>query len=220
MKSKDYYQNSRCDMRDFIPDKYSRVLEIGCAEGRFMTNLNPDVEVWGIEMDPHSAGIAKIRMKNVLIGSYMDMANQLPDDYFDLIICNDVIEHMQDHTMFLEAIKKKIANDGCMIGSLPNVRYIYNIYNLLVKRDWKYSESGILDSTHLRFFTEKSIKREMLQSGYTIEVLKGINPFRYSSNIFKRIIKNTLWGSLLLFTFGTFKDTRYLNFGFRIRLKK
>jgi len=155
-----------------------------------------------------------------LVGSYINVADQLPNDYFDLVICNDVIEHMQDHAMFLEIIKKKIINGGCIVGSVPNVRYIYNVYNLLVKQDWKYEESGVLDSTHLRFFTEKSIKREMLEKEYIIDVFKGINPFQYSTNMLKKITKKILWGVLLLFTFGTFKDARYLQFGFRIKPKR
>ena len=220
MKSTGYYQNSRREMCEFIPNRYSRVLDIGCAEGRFATNLNPSAEIWGVEMNARSADIAKTRMKKVLVGSYMSVADQLPNDYFDLVICNDVIEHMQYHTMFLETIKKKIVNGGCIIGSVPNIRYIYNLYNLLVKRDWKYGEIGVLDSTHLRFFTERSIKREMLEKDYIIEVFKGINPFGYSTNMFKRITKKILWGGLFLFTFGTFKDTRYCQFGFRIKPKK
>lgn len=97
-------------------------------------------------------------------------AAALPDQHFDMVICNDVIEHMVDHDHFLEHIKTKMRPGACIVGSIPNVRHLTALFKLLVAKDWPYSASGILDRTHLRFFTENStithgVHREEGQGG-------------------------------------------------------
>ena len=97
----DYYQKERPELVTFIPESYQRVLEIGCGAGCFRAHLRKDAEVWGVELSPTPAEEARKNLDNVLLGSYQDVADQLPDAYFDLIICNDVMEHMPDHDWFL-----------------------------------------------------------------------------------------------------------------------
>lgn len=104
--------------------------------------------------------------------------------------------------------------------SVPNVRFFVNLYELLLKRDWKYRESGILDNTHLRFFTEKSLKGVFMENEYRIEIFKGINPYKINLKSVRSIATGVLWVCLLLFTFFTYRDTRYFQFGFRIQVIK
>ena len=161
-------------MSKFLPDTHARVLEVGCGAGGFYDHLRQPCEVWGVEPNPQAAKAAALKMHRVLVGRYDLLADQLPDQYFDMIVCNDVIEHMDDHDAFLEAIKKKMRPGGCIVGSIPNVRHITALFKLLITKDWKYSESGILDRTHLRFFTEKSLRRTLLEHGYAIEKFSGV----------------------------------------------
>lgn len=97
----------------------------------------------------------------------------MPDGYFDLVVCNDVLEHMADPQKALATIRAKMAADGRLVGSLPNVRSVWVLLDLLFRRDWRYRESGVLDSTHLRFFTFKSARRLLTESGFEIEVFRG-----------------------------------------------
>ena len=198
-------------MVQFIPEYYSKVLEIGCGEGNFKNNLNYKNEYWGVEPNEIACSNAKKKLDRVLEGTYQDVEKDLPNSYFDLIICNDVIEHMRDHEKFLQSIKKKIKKNGVLISSVPNVRYVDNLFNLLKRKDWKYVNSGILDKTHLRFFTKKSLKRILEDNGFVIEIFKGINPKKRSS-LLKQFNTN-----FLIFLFG--KDSRFLQFGFRIKQK-
>lgn len=165
-------------------------------------------------MEPYEevAKIASKELDEVLIGTFDDVFDAIPDDYFDLIICNDVIEHMVDHHDFYQKIKVKSTKDAYMIGSIPNVRYIMNLYNLLVKKDWKYEAEGILDRTHLRFFTVKSIKKDFEKAEFHIEKLYGINKIYFS----KRRLS-----TLLMFLFQCLfsEDTKFLQFGFRVKIK-
>ena len=65
-----------------------------------------------------------------------------------------------------------------LVGSVPNVRFWGNMINLLIRRDWKYEDSGVLDKTHLRFFTRKSLRRLLESAGYRMELLRGIESMR------------------------------------------
>ena len=86
-----YYQSSRLEVTHLLPKEYERVLEIGCAEGNFRANLKRKCECWGIEPVKAAAKIASQKLDKVLIGTYDDVFDELPEDFFDLVICNDVI---------------------------------------------------------------------------------------------------------------------------------
>lgn len=174
-----YYQAQRPEIKEFLPENYSKVLEIGCGEGNFRHNLSLGHEYWGVEAEQAVAIKAETILDTVIVGQYESIADKIPDHHFDLIVCNDVIEHMIDHVWFLENIKSKLAKNGCMVISIPNVRLLSNINNFIFGRDWQYVDAGILDRTHLRFFTKKSLVRVLLATGWDINVLKGVN--RYGS---------------------------------------
>jgi 2-polyprenyl-3-methyl-5-hydroxy-6-metoxy-1,4-benzoquinol methylase len=125
----------------------------------------------------------------------------LPEAYFDCVICNDVLEHLADPYSVLFALKEKLSDNGVVVFSLPNVRHLGNLKNLLVKKDWQYRDAGILDATHLRFFTEKSIRRMFDDLGFELITLRGMNPIRS----LKFILFN-------IFTLGLLSDARHLQF--------
>jgi len=149
-------------------------------------------------------------MDKVLIGPYEDVFNEIPDNYFDLVVCNDVIEHMVDHDEFFQSIKNKIKAKGVLIASIPNVRFIKNLNELIVKKDWEYKSDGILDRTHLRFFTEKSLKRTISDNGFIIEDFIGLNPYKRKGFGIRRFLYNVAISWL-----GS--DLRFMQFGIRIR---
>jgi len=199
-----YYQSHRKEVIPLLPTHYSTVLEIGCGEGNFRSNLTQESEYWGVEPVKAAAKIADRKLDTVLIGTYQEKLDEIPDNYFDLVICNDVIEHMIDHDAFFQSIKSKIKHGGCLVSSVPNVRFIRNLTELLFKKDWQYKEEGILDRTHLRFFTEKSLKRTISDNGFVIDKFIGISP-----------IRNSILKSFIMLLLGN--DIRYLQFGIRIK---
>ena len=207
-------------MVEFLPETYHHVLEIGCAEGAFSSYLNSGAELWGVEMNSSVAEVARHKMHQVLAGAYMDVADLLPDYYFDLIICNDVIEHMPDCDDFLDAIRLKIAAGGYLVGSVPNVRYYRNMWSLVVGKDWKYEDSGILDRTHQRFFTEKSLNRTLCEHGFQVLKLRGIcsNLLVCTNKGSLGYLRMAMFGVLSLISLGFFWDMQYLRFGFLTRL--
>jgi 2-polyprenyl-3-methyl-5-hydroxy-6-metoxy-1,4-benzoquinol methylase len=176
IKQKKYYGHMRPEMLSLIPYSAKKTLEIGCAQGNFSSQLVKEgVETWGVEPDIDSAKMAGKKLYKVLEGTLDATINELPDNYFDVIILNDVLEHLLYPWDDLKKLKLKLASDGVIISSIPNVRYTKNLFNLLVRKDWEYKESGILDSTHFRFFTRKSIRSLYHKSGYSVQSIKGIN---------------------------------------------
>jgi 2-polyprenyl-3-methyl-5-hydroxy-6-metoxy-1,4-benzoquinol methylase len=216
-----YFHNSRPEMRGLLPQlpSYGRTLEIGCAAGLFSSALHAQ-ERWGIEPRKEYAKEAEARGLRVLNGLYEDQERYLPDSYFDLVIANDVIEHMQDHESFLRAIRHKIAPTGFLVLSVPNIRSLATLLRLILGKDWKYTDDGVLDRTHLRFFTEKSLHRSLSDSGYLVESLQGLRSiFRFDAGIpIRKAVLNWMLGAAVIgISLGHARDTRFLQYGIRAR---
>jgi len=214
--NEDYYRLSRPEICQFLPNHYSKILEIGCGEGDFRTNLSLPCEYWGVEPVSSAAENALSKLDKVLKGTYEENLSSLPDHYFDLVICNDVIEHMVDHNYFFQSIQGKLTKNACIIGSIPNVRYIKNLIEVLFEKEWRYKESGILDNTHLRFFTEKSLKRSIIENNFEIDKFSGLNNHLKNCLSIDGIYRRLKYFPMLLIL-G--QDIKYLQFGMRIKPK-
>ena len=204
-------------MVGFLPSSYSTIIEIGCGEGIFLNNLKTKCEVWGVEPNESAANLALKNMQNILIGKYSEVESQIPEQYFDLVICNDVIEHLADYDGFLDSITRKMKAGAFLVGSVPNVRFYGNLKSLLISRDWEYVESGILDKDHLRFFTERSLRRYLERHGFVIDLFKGINKQGFHKISLKGLIRSLLISGAIAITLGSYSDIRYMQFGFRVQ---
>ena len=90
-----YYSRDRIEMLEFIPDSAQKVLDIGCGQGRFGEQLrHRNIEVWGVEPFTDTAFIAESKLNKVLTGTIEDNIDQLPENYFDIIVLNDVLKHL------------------------------------------------------------------------------------------------------------------------------
>jgi 2-polyprenyl-3-methyl-5-hydroxy-6-metoxy-1,4-benzoquinol methylase len=208
--SLEYYAESRPEMKQFLPTSASRILEIGCGNANFSEMAGPYSEYWGVEPNPEAARTAAAKITRVLNGTFEECVDQLPDSHFDLVVCNDVIEHMVDHVAFLDLVKRKLAPGGKIIGSIPNVRYYKLLLSLIIHREWRYTDWGVLDRTHLRFFTRRSLERTFSEQGYVCERMRMINrsaiPISIKGLVHRMFI--TLVG----------RDSRYLQMGWRVSL--
>lgn len=211
-----YDHKTRHEVASFLPksSKKMTVLEVGCGFGNFRKNIEIECEYWGIEPNQSTAQQASNKLDKVLMGTFSETYASLPDHFFDCVVCNDVIEHMDDVDGFLQAIKSKLKPAGVIVGSIPNVRYIDNLFNLMVLKDWKYVDSGILDKTHLRFFTQKSLLRTFTSNGYSVEAFSGVNPINIKTESVKRCVMSIAAISLS-YLIGA--DSKFTQFGFRIK---
>jgi len=173
-----YFEWERPEILPYLPFKMQTMLDVGCGAGNFgrlIKSRNKDTTVWGIEIDKAASIKAAEVFDKVIYGDALENIESLPDNFFDCIVFNDSLEHMVDPYSCLEKIKAKLTQGGVIVASIPNVRYYTNLYELLFKKDWRYEDSGILDRTHLRFFTKKSMKNMFRQAGYKVDKIEGIN---------------------------------------------
>jgi 2-polyprenyl-3-methyl-5-hydroxy-6-metoxy-1,4-benzoquinol methylase len=211
MEEKKYFSNDRKEMLQFVPIGCKKILEIGCSEGKFGQLLKgtSNAEIWGVEMNESAAIAAKKNIDTVVYGDFFDIEGKLPSRYFDCIVCNDVIEHIFDPWLFLRKVTRLLSDEGYVVCSIPNVRYVGNLVELLIKKDWEYKRSGILDITHCRFYTKKSMIRLFESSGFSVLNIKGINGTKSVKVKFAS-----------LFSLGFFSDITYLEFAIVARLPK
>lgn len=140
-----------------------RVLELGPAAGH-MTRVLRDrgCSVVGIEVDPEMADLAAEFSERVIVGNLdqLDFDAELGSDRFDVIIAADVLEHLADPLSALRRLRSFLAPDGYFVISLPNVAH-GSVRLALLQGHFNYQDVGLLDTTHLRFFTRESIGRLM-----------------------------------------------------------
>jgi 2-polyprenyl-3-methyl-5-hydroxy-6-metoxy-1,4-benzoquinol methylase len=198
-----YFSQPRPEMVKFIPANAKRILDVGCAEGTFGASLKQmfGSEVWGVEPVPAVAEIASQRLDRVLCGDISAELDQCDDGYFDCIIFNDVLEHLVDPYHVLVDVKRKLSPQGVVVASIPNIRYFPVLKDYVFRGEWRYEDAGIMDKTHLRFFTRKSIIDMFPSLGYRLLRLEGINP--------RPSWKFTALNFVLL---GRLSDSRYLQF--------
>jgi 2-polyprenyl-3-methyl-5-hydroxy-6-metoxy-1,4-benzoquinol methylase len=203
----DYYGNGRSEMLQFIPKSAKNILEIGCGSGAFLMQLkeNGFQNVSGIELNKTAAQSAIEKGLNVYSGPIEDFTEELKKSQFDVIVLNDVIEHILDPWDILNHLRDILSPNGSLVCSIPNVRFIGNLRHLLIEKDWKYEAEGVLDQTHLRFFTKKSIFRTFQECQFTITQIEGIHKT-------KSLMRRLYWLYLNITTFSRNSDVPFLQF--------
>ena len=158
----------RREMLEFIP-AVTRLLDVGCSTGRFGATVRgsyPEMELWGIDPTPPDADVAQ-PYDTRLVGMFPDA---LPaGEQFDCIVFNDVLEHMIDPWHTLRKTHDLLTPGALVVASIPNVRHVSVTGPLIRHGRWDYKEEGILDRTHLRFFTRSTALELFTSTGYSIE---------------------------------------------------
>jgi 2-polyprenyl-3-methyl-5-hydroxy-6-metoxy-1,4-benzoquinol methylase len=177
-KPSNYFTQSRFEMLRFVPPDCRRVLDVGCGKGNFGEALKQSrpVEVWGIEPVPDAATEAAAKLDRVITGMFNPEAD-LPRATFDAVTFNDVLEHLLDPTAALRLAHSLLRPGGVVVASIPNFRQFQTQWEIVVRGEWRYRDHGILDATHLRFFTKKSIPVLFEGCGFAIEQIEGIHPY-------------------------------------------
>jgi len=184
-----------------IPDR-SRVLEIGTAAGHMTRALaEKHCQVTGIELDPDLGRFATQFCTSMIVGDVenLDIDGVLSAD-FDVILCGDVLEHLKDPAAVLQKLTRKLRPHGYFVVSLPNIAHASVRLSLLAGK-FTYVPEGLLDATHLRFFTLESICKLLTHAGLVIHDLRrrrigvfdteiAIDPNSVSASILKRVIRD------------------------------
>lgn len=166
----EYHSNIRYDIRDLIDeslDKPIAVLEVGCGCGATLMHIKnkyKSAQIYGIELNEGAANIAKT-FAEIIAGDIEKTVLNYKDNYFDYILFCDVLEHLKEPSTVLKNIYKYLKPNGKVLASIPNVMH-YSVIRNLLNGFWTYEDSGILDKTHLRFFTLTEIKNMFKGAGY------------------------------------------------------
>ena len=196
------YDYDRAELLPFVPRNTHALLDVGCgsgAFGRLLRSQRPDMVLWAIEPDPVSARAAEDGFDQVVVGEFP--SEQLSGRRFNVILCADILEHMVAPEKALSAAASIITKDGLIVASIPNVRHWRVVlWPLLRHGTWTYTERGILDRTHLRFFTRRSMRDFFVNNGWSVESVTGINMRR----------RDKLLSTLSLHVFDEFLFPQYV----------
>ncbi|MDP6541794.1 MAG: class I SAM-dependent methyltransferase [Phycisphaerales bacterium] len=184
MPNENYYEHVRPELIEQIPTTAKRILDVGCGSGQtgaHLKNRDKTIEVVGIEYVESVGAIAKENLDQAFVGNVEELTLPFPDEYFDCILYGDLLEHLVDPWKVLSSHAKLLAKDGCIIASIPNIAY-FKVIKMLKNGHWKYEDAGIMDKTHLRFFTYSSIvelfEKAGLEAVVVNKTLGGAKPIR------------------------------------------
>lgn len=200
-KPADYYGHCRKDLIDLVPAGAGyRVLEVGAGKCATLAALKKmglageTVAVENILSEPSDE--SRPYIDKFLKADIESDALGIPDGYFDVIICGDVLEHLVDPWRVVKQLKRYLVPDGVLIASIPNFLYYKAFARILFKQDFAYQADGVLDRTHLRFFCRKNVASLFSENGYVLRsVLSNLDWEKWSK---KRL--------LIAGTFGLLED--------------
>jgi SAM-dependent methyltransferase len=165
------------NLLECMPPQSKKIVELGCMSGalaREFKKINPDCHYFGIDIEPKYTELAK---------RYCDRVDsfdiEVKDDYFfesladaDCWVFGDVLEHLKDPWRFLKKIRGVIPQSGCVVACIPNAQN-WSIIAKLCIGDFRYEDQGLLDRTHLRWFTRQTIAELFRDTGFKVEVLNS-----------------------------------------------
>jgi 2-polyprenyl-3-methyl-5-hydroxy-6-metoxy-1,4-benzoquinol methylase len=165
----EYYKFVRREIAPLLPAAAKRVLDVGAGVGatsRWLKARYPSASYIALEGNPDLVDDLR---QNVDEAHIVDLNGPLPDvGDPDLVLFLDVLEHLLDPEKVLAELTRGIPADGTVIVSLPNVAHLSVSVPLLLSGSFEYRDAGILDRTHLRFFTRKSAVELVNNAGLTV----------------------------------------------------
>lgn len=193
-----YYSRARKWPSLFNIKKHSLILDIGCGQGILGQYLQEtySAKVTGIEIIDDNYQMAGKVLTNALLGDIEKMDLQTIETKFNYIIFSDSLEHLIDPHKILEKIKELLDSNGNVLLSIPNIRNFRVTVPLIFKDQWEYEDEGLLDRTHLRFFTKTSICNLLDRCGYQVNEVYYDLPLSSKVGILNKltlgILKNIL----------------------------
>lgn len=203
-----YHDVRRDEICHLLPTRFSTVMDIGCGSGvtlKWIEDRFPDVRVIGIEAN-RDAAMRASEIDLEVINTNIEENDAFLSEYagkIDVLLLLDILEHLRDPWAMLERLEVLLSSSGIVIASIPNVRNLKVILPLIFIGRWSYSDSGILDRTHLRFFTRSSMISLFDGAGFEMLCLEVTGPLKFNRvrswfGLFAYILN--------LITFGVMKD--------------
>ncbi len=174
LRERSYYAQARPEVVSLIPCIQDRAfLDMGCGEGGLgaVLKAHGSGPVVGIEMDARAALAAARHYDRVYTADMDTFAPPFETARFDHLVCADILEHLKDPWGVLDRYRSFLKTDGALVASIPNIGNTRTVTDLLQGR-FDYVDWGIMDRTHLRFFTRDGIEKMLGQAGYTVQEIR------------------------------------------------
>lgn len=157
---------------DILPNDTKKILEIGTGSGAMANaykQINSDVNYVGVEIDPEYQALSERYCDTVYLENFESPSDALLHevDDADFIIFSDVLEHMYNPWKVLKNLSERIPEHCRILASIPNIQH-WSIQMRLLNGDFEYADSGLLDRTHVRFFTRKTMVQLFTNNGFSI----------------------------------------------------
>lgn len=181
MKQTPAHMNVNQDLLALMPATARRVVDIGCMHGALAAAyraVNPAVHFTGVDIDPEYAAVARARCNATLAGDIERFDEAAFGALFpsDCWVFADSLEHLRDPWRIVRAIRERIDADGCLVACVPNAQH-WTVQMRLATGQFRYEDSGLLDRTHLRWFTRVTMIEMFEEAGWRIDaVLAGVLP--------------------------------------------
>ena len=180
---------------DLLVQEPKFVLDVGCSIGDFAAVIKlrfPQSRVWGVEPNRHAANMASRRIERVLCQSIEEVdwgQEGVRRGDIDTVVLCDVLEHIYDPWKTLLTLRNLVSPTAQLLLSIPNVRNAPLIQDL-ISGHWRYRKAGLLDITHIRFFTRQDMYRMFYQTGFRV-VTTGSTRCPLSEEIFQKHINGS-----------------------------
>jgi 2-polyprenyl-3-methyl-5-hydroxy-6-metoxy-1,4-benzoquinol methylase len=173
-----YHENARNEIASFLNDSPGLVVDIGCgggAMGRLIKEKFPGTRVIGIERNPHAAEHARQYLDTVICDDLdkIEIGDHIGEAEIDTVLLLDVLEHLYDPWSTLRRIRSWLQPAARVLASVPNVRNLATLDELAGGR-WDYRENGVLDISHVRFFTRATLLQLFEETGYSVQHMEPL----------------------------------------------
>lgn len=195
-KTTRYFQGARRDMIAELPDDPgARILELGCGEGdtgALALSEGKAGHYVGLEIHQPSAQIARTKLSEVHIGNVEAMPLPFEAHQFDALIVSEVFEHLVDPWRIARTLGSFVRPGGLILASSPNISH-YKVILHLMRGAWDLEDSGVMDRTHLRWFTPKTYSELCEQANFEVVRLQPVTPPAMRTKIINRVTLHKLY---------------------------
>ena len=189
-KCETYFSGARWAFVDILPENPSgRLLEVGCGEGdtaAYARTMKKCGWCGGVELCAEPAKRAAQQMDEVIVGDIESVDLPFPKASIDVVLLSEVVEHLVNPWATLRKLHDCLKKDGIIVAGSPNVSH-HSVLRMLVKGRWDYASVGIMDATHLRWFTPATYRNLFEDCGYSVEVVRPAQALRWKARILNRL---------------------------------
>ena len=199
LKSTQYFSGARTDFVERLPENaQASILEIGCSAGgtgALALSQRKCSKYTGIELMPDVAELARSKLTNVIVA---DLETEFPDlepEQFDVLIASEIFEHLRDPWAVLAKLVPLLKPGAIVLASSPNVAHKDIIKNLK-KGKFSYEDMGVIDCTHLRWFTPESYQALFSEGGLNVIDAWPVEPLKTRHKLISKFVRNgekTFW---------------------------